>query len=446
MKLYYRLVLLCSILTLLITGCSKSEPIESATIKVMYHNNYSFNTDYANLFRAKYPNIELELVDLTGVSRVSQEGQIPFEKLIETEQPDVLLLSAAQYKKYYLEGKLLDLESLIKQSKYSLESIHPGVLETVKFLGGGKLYGLAPTFNSSAMFYNKDLFDKYQIDYPTDQMTWEEVLALAQRFPSEDKNGEKIFGLDIGSYESTPSGLLTLVNGTHGLNEVDQSNIKLMANTAEQKKNVEMIMVPFKTGVIRYNSWDGIESTLSFEEQNPFIYGKSAMHLDQLYFFHNTVKENKIRNLEMNWDIVTVTEPVDPRYPENSTSFYLQDIFAISAKSSNQKAAWEFIKYINSEEVAKLKSKSSNSLLSRTGLMKEMNGHSLESFYKLKFTQSVPDSLIIPTSFLRAYRLLQNQQFKEVMDNKKSIEEAMDTIQTEGQDLLDAIMIKVKQE
>jgi len=62
---------------------------------------------------------------------------------------------------------------------------------------GGKLYGLAPTFNSKALFYNVDLFGEYGIDPPTDSMSWEEVLNLARRFPKDGDPETKAYGLTV---------------------------------------------------------------------------------------------------------------------------------------------------------------------------------------------------------------------------------------------------------
>ncbi|MDG0873339.1 extracellular solute-binding protein [Paenibacillus thiaminolyticus] len=47
------------------------------------------------------------------------------------------------------------------------------------------MYGLSPTFVSSAVYYNKDLFEQYGVTPPQDKMTWEQLLDLAARFPVE---------------------------------------------------------------------------------------------------------------------------------------------------------------------------------------------------------------------------------------------------------------------
>ncbi|MFC4306302.1 extracellular solute-binding protein [Cohnella boryungensis] len=58
----------------------------------------------------------------------------------------------------------------------------PTVSEYIRSIGSGRLYGLSNAYNSQALYYNKDLFDRAGVAYPRDGMNWEEVLQLAQRF------------------------------------------------------------------------------------------------------------------------------------------------------------------------------------------------------------------------------------------------------------------------
>jgi hypothetical protein len=52
------------------------------------------------------------------------------------------------------DGKLYALDSVIQQDKYDIEGIHPAIRKLLRDKGNGKLFGLSPTFNSSALYYN----------------------------------------------------------------------------------------------------------------------------------------------------------------------------------------------------------------------------------------------------------------------------------------------------
>jgi multiple sugar transport system substrate-binding protein len=55
----------------------------------------------------------------------------------------------------------------------------------------GELYGLPITgsTNSLAMFYNKDIFDKFGLPYPKDNMTWDDVYELTKKIGRTEGGG-----------------------------------------------------------------------------------------------------------------------------------------------------------------------------------------------------------------------------------------------------------------
>ncbi|WP_042160245.1 ABC transporter substrate-binding protein [Paenibacillus gorillae] len=442
MSVYVRMLTICMTAAILFTACSSSKQPVSGKIKVMYFNEYSFGADYANLFQSSNPNIELELAELT-MERMDPNNDADLQQWLEREQPDILLLSARQYKEMAREGKLLTLDDLVKQSKYSLDSITPGVLDTLKSMGDGELYGLSPTFSSTALFYNKDLFDRYHVEYPTDGMTWDEVLQIAERFAGEGEGNDRIYGLSLLPWESTPNGLLSKLDETAGLKWLDPVRMKLAADTAAHQQNAEKAVAAFQKEIIPYIDIKNQVIDMNFYKEMPFVKGRSAMYLGDFTLFKSITAELKSSNSTMNWDLVT--EPVNPQYPEQSSTLALGNIFAININSPNRQAAWTFLKFAGSEELAKIKSNSTFELLSRTVAMKEMDGHSLEPFYKHKFApvSAIPKEL--PLQFLQNYNQLREQQLKEVLDKQKSIHEALGTIQEEGQMLLDASLLEHKQ-
>src|SRR5690606_15788874 len=96
--------------------------------------------------------------------------------------------------------------------------------------GGGQLYGLAPEFYAQALFYNKALFDAYGISHPTDRMSWEEVLQLAARFPSDGTDGDRIYGLKYG-YQMNLFQLGTQIGATNELTLVDPTTMTVTIGT-----------------------------------------------------------------------------------------------------------------------------------------------------------------------------------------------------------------------
>jgi multiple sugar transport system substrate-binding protein len=57
----------------------------------------------------------------------------------------------------------------------------------------GKRYGIADGWNGHLCFYNKDLFDKAGVTYPTDDWKWDDYVSIARKI---SKPQEKIWGSD----------------------------------------------------------------------------------------------------------------------------------------------------------------------------------------------------------------------------------------------------------
>ena len=69
-------------------------------------------------------------------------------------------------------------------------------------------------FYSQAIFYNKDMFNKYGIPLPEDRMSWEKKLfELAQRFPTDGAKDKRVYGLSFG-YNSDVFQLSSMIGGT----------------------------------------------------------------------------------------------------------------------------------------------------------------------------------------------------------------------------------------
>ncbi|MDB5054271.1 MAG: hypothetical protein JWM44_2321 [Bacilli bacterium] len=442
MNRLYKTIMVCVIIIVMLAGCSQVKHIPvKGNIKVMAFGEDSYRTEYGDLFQLKYPDIEVEQVDMSQISGENDNREAKFQEWLDREKPDVLRLRQDQYEMLAKQGALYDLDSLIVESKYSLKSIHPGILSLLKAKGAGQLYGLAPHYSSAALFYNTDLFDKYKIEYPKDNMSWREVFELAQRFTNkggDDNNRE--YGISFLPWNANPVSLMNKVQGTEKIAYIDDQNMKVQINTEPSRQIANTVVQLFQKKVIK--ELKSNEATYEAWTKNDFLNGKAAMlYVDDFSFINDVNNYAKVNSF--NWSMVT--EPVNPASPDLSSSLNPVDIYAINSKSANIHAAWEFIQYINSDEMAKLKSKSSLQLLSRMGYQTELDGHSLDTYAKLNFDENyLSYSGKIPTSFHINFSNLLNDKLQEVMQSKKSVEEALQDAQMKGQVLLDEAIVRSK--
>lgn len=450
-------VLMLVMCCLLVAGCttSKSKTEEKAnmksSIKVMYFDQGYFFQQYGDLFTVNYPNIEIQVVStqslyngggFTDYSKAMQE-------LIDKEQPDVLMLNTDTYEKYAADGKVQELDSLIERDKYPIDNIYPALIELLKEKGAGKLYGLSPSFSNNAVFYNADLFKKYGVEIPHDGMTWQDIFDLAKRFPTEGDQDSRIYGYAT-QYTMSLSNMVRNIANTQGLQDINPDTMKVTVNTESWKKVYQLALDAMESKII-YNPTpnEGAVMMEDYFKQQLFIMGRAAITTSGAYMLQSIQQAKEAMPDYKPFELGIVTGPVDPAEPEATRDIYFNEIFAINAKSPNVDAAWEFLKFVNGEDYAKVKSKTlNNGLLSRMGYSTEFNGISLDVFYKLKpkldqkyYTRAEK----IPQNFQAQYDQIVEREIGLVQDKKKSLDDALKTIEEEGQVLLDKT-VKEKEE
>ncbi|MCC3375744.1 ABC transporter substrate-binding protein [Cohnella sp. REN36] len=436
-------LLLLTALALSLSGCTgKSskevlKPLdekEEAKFKIMFWDQNYFFQEYGNLFLSKFPNLDIEVVDMQSIySADNSDPEHALEKFVDEKQPDVLLLSLHDYEKLGKAGKLYPLDPVIKQDGFDIEGIHPAVLSLLREKGDGKLQGLSPTFSSKALYYNVDLFQKYGVEPPTDSMTWEEILALAKRFPTGGSDKDRIYGLNMDTYETLES-LVSSIASTEKLKLLDADAKQVLIDGDAWKKTLQTAADGVKSKTIRFaseeerNKMQGAIMMDDLYKMDLFLTGRAAMMVSSGYEAQKlrSAKERMKDVKPVNWEAVTM--PVDPGNRSQGGTVDLYNIFAVNAKSTNLRAAWEFVKYVNSEESAKIKSKNaySGDFLSRTAYNKDPDGKSLEAFFKL---DPQPSTTIWPektpggglyTDYVKAV----NEQLGAVAEGKKTLDEA----------------------
>ncbi|GJM76713.1 sugar ABC transporter substrate-binding protein [Paenibacillus macerans] len=382
-------VMLLLLSGLLLAGCTggpAKETKQVSSLKVMFWDENFFYREYGDLFAMKHPNIDVEIVTTDRIYRDSDQEDFDRDKafadFIEQEQPDVLLLDANEYEKLASEGKLTELDPLIAKDKYDTETIFPGLMEILKEKGGGKLYGLSPTFYGSVIYYNADLFAKYGIEAPHDGMSWQEILDTARRFPTDGDEKTRVYGFG-SDYGMSLDNLASSISYTQGLNYINTDTMKLTLNTDSWKQVYKMAMDALDSKSVYNPDGEGFQGGTMEEyyQSQPFMMGRMAMTVDSTYMLQNLKDaQDRIKDYKP-FQIGAVAGPVDPAEPDKSRNISVSDIFSIRANSANADAAWEFIKFVNGDEFAKVKSRTLNGgMLSRMGVQKDFHGVNLDVF------------------------------------------------------------------
>ncbi|MBP1991868.1 ABC transporter substrate-binding protein [Paenibacillus eucommiae] len=438
------LFLIISLFAIMAAGCEFGSTKESefqqeeASIKAVVWNEREFNQQYASLFSIKYPKIDVQVIN-TNVLRNTEDLHKNFEALVANEKPDIIVFPNADMFEWWAnEGNLYNLDSLIKSDKFDIENINSNVVDYLKFKGAGNLYGLSPTFNNKVLYYNKDLFDKYQIDYPHNGMSWDEVLNIAARFPTDQDADTKVYGY----YPNATFAFdwIELIGRSLQLTYLDEEGGTLTFNQPGWKHVFENVLTGYSQGYV-YRV-DGQSATSEsnqeindFYKKNLFTVGRAAMTInDASYISEMNLAEQVSKITLPNWDIVSL--PALTTAPEETTEFTTNEIFAIAADSPNIRAAWELIKYANSAEASQINATlDTNNLMSRTEHNKEMTARNMEPFYLLKPAKMNLPAVKLSTR-MQLSQLLENE-VKAMLKGEKTLEQALDHLQLQAQESLD---------
>lgn len=354
-------------------------PVETVkkTLKVVYFNEAQFMKEYGNFFAKIRPDIQIQVMPMgetVGGKRVTYDAA----RILE-QKPDIIygLGLLSDFKKL---GKLVELSPLVKQDQVDLNVFSGAAIEQIRALGDGMLFGLSPTFQSTALFYNKTKFDQLKIPYPTNQMSWPSVVELAKRFVRVNE-GKQQYGIDI----NRPSYLfVSQYLSQTGVNSRAADGKAVNYVSDDYRTGVFTVTEAYKTGAI-YLPPENPPTPSSTKDaflRNKFIAGEAALAYSNPGLIEAMKMATGLGVEAFPWDIVT--EPVNPANPNKAYSIITGDVFAITSDSPDKMAAWEFIKTITGPEMADELAKTKPYVLSaRKDHVLTVDGRKMDAFYAL---------------------------------------------------------------
>ncbi len=470
------IVMVVLLMGAVLSGCFNSEPASTNTEpKVLKILGYEWSVnELSQLYEVSRDNVTVELIDIEKLRQEkekellesSEDGQIDYsqidmfeivkEAMTGPNTPDVVYLDQQTLPKLSEEGLLLPLETYITKEKFDLTKIAPAVSEGIKDLGGGTLYALAPTYSSSALFYNKDFFDAQGIAYPTDNMNWDQVFNLARDLSFEE-GGQKKYGFSFGWGDI--SNQIQTYAASLGINRYNEDFTTFTIDTPEWEEIWTTIFDLNDEGVIapQYN-WEDRQNDGKYRpyDEDDFISGRAAMKIGHY---------NELRNLSdifagasywgpeaimpeaFDWDVVTV--PVHDETPGVGGNAYINNMMGINASAENADLAWEYISFINGERVAKVLAKKNWELPSRTDFAQAPAGLNINLD---AFTSVKPVPYNTDNDFYLHFKNTGDWEFyqigytlvEEVKKGEKSVADALAEYQVKGQEILDRLNQQLK--
>jgi multiple sugar transport system substrate-binding protein len=196
------------LLTLALSACSNDgsheakpateldKPHEPMTISVFGYRGAYSEEDFAKYFvdpvKKKFPYISVDYIK-------SPQTKMIQEMLTAGDFPDLVIAGGRSAYDLVEPGVAIDLRDLAKKNNLDLSVYDPEALNVAKLPGTkGEMYSLPMWSNFYVTFYNKDIFDHFAVPYPKDNMTWDEMTALAVKLTRLD-NGIQYKGMWPGN-------------------------------------------------------------------------------------------------------------------------------------------------------------------------------------------------------------------------------------------------------
>lgn len=279
-------------------------------------------------------HIQKQMPYITIKIIVEGKGTSPQELVAAGTIPDLLFFPNNRLNDMNDVGLLANLDPLVKSHNVDLTRLNDGLVDSIrKYSDKGELLTMPWGTGNYALYYNKDIFDKFAVPYPKDGMTWEEVYQLAVRLTRNEG------GVQYRGFDYTPSNYLGYNQLSAPL--VDVKTGKAAFNTDTWKKMFETFG--------KFNQIPGNNTAGSNKEFNDFTKNRTlAMRAGSTMFPQLLALEKE--GTPLNFDIVTF--PSFPESPKTSLQF-LASTFAISPQSKYKDQAMEIIKLMLSDEVQK---------------------------------------------------------------------------------------------
>lgn len=144
-------------------------------------------------FEAANPNIKVKLLHIPNDYSTKMNTMIS-----GGTAPDVLFVSDGDFPRWVKQGAFLDIQDRVEKSdKIDVNDMWETGLNRYKFdgnkTGTGDFYALPKDIGPTVMYYNKAIFDKYGVPYPSADkpMTWDEALAMWQKLTVDTNNDGK---------------------------------------------------------------------------------------------------------------------------------------------------------------------------------------------------------------------------------------------------------------
>jgi multiple sugar transport system substrate-binding protein len=242
--------------------------------------------------------------------------------------PDVIHIDRKDVPLMVHRGLFEDLTPIMRQDTgFTLGAFLPELLPGARV--GERYYGVPHNFSTLVLYYNRDHFDAERIPYPDSTWTWETMLDAARRLTKKDASG-KINRYGCLVHIVVPT--LIYQNGGKVLNEEMDSCV---IASPESEGAVRFVTdLSEKYGV----TWNMLAQNLQWDDM--FAGGRLSMLCNGRWSAAWYMRS-------MQPGVADVAPLPRGKFRKGAA---VNHLMAISSQSAKKEEAWEFVKFLVSEE------------------------------------------------------------------------------------------------
>ena len=362
--------------------------------------------DAVAIFQENHPEIEVEHSVIPTADHAWDQKAAA--ALAAGTGPDVMQMSPDYYGLYsdYFE----DLQPYLEKEGVNADDVFTEGMLAPYYRPDGKLEGRPLLENVFVLAYNKDLFDQFGVDYPTDDWTWDDLKEAAEKFVSGE-GADATYG--IVNHWVEPNFALICEGGSPYSDDLQT----LELNTPEVAAGLDLF-----GELVQSKAMPDDTAAKSLPKEQLFVSGHAAMY--PLGGFETKLIAEEIGD-NFNWDVVTM-----PKVKDGGTNNVMYATgYAMLNTAENKDAAWTFLKEVGyeNEDMAEV--------TSRVGI--PGNKTAAEGFYK-EITNGPIDNSKYLEGLATARLNIWGGVFANAGDQWTQIWQAVTMNGQSGQDAIDA--------
>lgn len=278
--------------------------------------------------KKKFPNVTIEHINPSDPGN-GIDNLISAKKL-----PDIYLMATSGIPNLMEKGLLANIEPIAKTNKIDLNVFEEPMLQSIRGISDkGELLGLPWTYGSTALFYNKDIFDRYGVAYPKSGMTWDspELRDMIVKL-NRPQDGVQGIMFNLGNM---------LGQNQLSLPFVDPKTEKALVQAEGFKRIIDTFASLYKLGgPVDPADFDSSGQKAFITKRNVAMWAGNAVY--------PMLIDLEKKGNGFNWDIVSL--PTFKEAPGVGTQ-YFGAVWSVSAANGKQELAAQIIALLTSAEV-----------------------------------------------------------------------------------------------